>query len=481
MTFYHGVRVSEQSTSVATPIVASSGIPFAVGTAPVHTVNGKVNVPVLAHTYAEAVSALGYSEDWENYTLCEVIHAHFMLYGMSPLVLLNVFDPATMKSAAAAADKAVVAKQIKLPLEAIASTVVVKAQGGTGSAYVKDTDYALFYEGENLIIEVLSGGAISAATSLNVAYDEATPESVTGTHIIGGYNPSTQQTTGLECINQTMALYGVTPDLILAPGFSHDSAVAAAMAAKSTINDLFTAKALIDVDTDAEDGANHYSKVAAWKSNNNVTDKSQIACWPLVKLGEKVYHMSTHAAGLMAKVDTGNDGCPYESPSNKRLQIDSLVVKSGQEVVMELNSANNLNANGIVTALRFTDAFVLWGNYLASYPSSTDIKDYFIPVSRMFAWIGKTVIQTYWNKVDKPQNKRLINSIIDSTNIWLNGLASEEKVIGARVEFKEDENPLTSLLAGKIKFHIYMAPPVPAQEIEFVLEFDTNYLTTLFN
>lgn len=183
----------------------------------------------------------------------------------------------------------------------------------------------------------------------------------------------------------------------------------------------------------------------------------------------------------MAKVDTGNDGCPHESPSNKRLQIDSLVVKSGQEVVMELNSANSLNANGIVTALRFTDAFVLWGNYLASYPSSTDIKDYFIPVSRMFAWIGKTVIQTYWNKVDKPQNKRLINSIIDSTNIWLNGLASEEKVIGARVEFKEDENPLTSLLSGKIKFHIYMAPPVPAQEIEFVLEFDTEYLTTLFN
>jgi len=481
MTFFHGVRVSEQSTSVATPLVATSGIPFVVGTAPVHTVNGKVNTPVLANTYADAVSAMGYSEDWESYTLCEVIYAHFQLYGMSPLLLLNVFDPATMKSAEAAGDKAVVAKQIKLPLEAIASSIVVKAAGGEGTAYVKDTDYALFYEGENLIVEVLSGGAISAATSLSVAYDEAAPDSVTGTHIIGGYNPGTQKTTGLECINQCMPMFGVTPDLILAPGFSHDSEVAAAMAAKSTVNDLFAAKVLIDVDTDAEDGAAHYSEVAAWKADNNISDTSQIACWPLAKLGEKTYRMSTHVAGLLAKVDAGNDGCPYESPSNKRLQIDSLVVANGQEVVLELNSANNLNANGIVTALRFADAFVLWGNYLASYPSSTDIKDYFIPVSRMFGWIGKTVIQTYWNKVDKPQNKRLINSIVDSANIWLNGLASEEKVIGARVEFKEDENPLTNLLAGKIKFHIYMAPPVPAQEVEFVLEFDTNYLTTLFN
>lgn len=481
MTFFHGVRASEQSTSVATPLVATSGIPFVVGTAPVHTVNGKVNTPVLANTYAEAVSAMGYSEDWESYTLCEVIYAHFQLYGMSPLLLLNVLDPATMKESVAAEDKAVVAKQIKLPMEAIASTVVVKAEGGEGSAYVKDEDYALFYEGENLIIEVLSGGAIGAATKLNVAYDAVTPDSVTSTEIIGGYNPSTQQTTGLECINQCMAMFGVTPDLILAPGFSHESTVAAAMAAKTSINDLFTAKALIDVDTDADNGAAHYSEVSAWKADNNVTDKSQIVCWPLAKLGEKTFHMSTHVAGLMAKVDAGNDGCPYESPSNKKLQIDSLVVASGQEVVLELNSANSLNASGIVTALRFTDAFVLWGNYLASYPSSTDIKDYFIPVSRMFGWIGKTVIQTYWNKVDKPQNKRLINSIVDSVNIWLNGLASEEKVIGARVEFKEDENPLTNLLAGKIKFHIYMAPPVPAQEIEFVLEFDTNYLNTLFN
>src|SRR5690606_30850894 len=99
---------------------------------------------VLANTYAEAVSAMGYSEDWESYTLCEAIYAHFQLYGMSPLLLLNVFDPATMKSSVEAEDKAVVAKQIKLPLEAIASTVVVKAEGGEGNAYVKDTDYALF-------------------------------------------------------------------------------------------------------------------------------------------------------------------------------------------------------------------------------------------------------------------------------------------------------------------------------------------------
>lgn len=183
----------------------------------------------------------------------------------------------------------------------------------------------------------------------------------------------------------------------------------------------------------------------------------------------------------MAQVDAGNDGCPYESSSNKNLKIDSLVVKSGAEVILDLNGANYLNANGIVTGLNFIGGFVLWGNETACFPASTDVKDYFICVSRMFGWVGSTVIQTYWKRVDNPQNKRLINNVVDSANIWLNGLTSEEKVLGARIEFREDENPLANLMAGKIKFHIYMAPPVPAREIEFVLEFDASYLTALFS
>ncbi len=36
-------------------------------------------------------------------------------------------------------------------------------------------------------------------------------------------------------------------------------------------------------------------------------------------------------------------------------------------------------------------------------------------------------------------------------------------------EMLESENPLTSLMAGKIKLHVYMTPPSPAQEIDLVL------------
>lgn len=45
--------------------------------------------------------------------------------------------------------------------------------------------------------------------------------------------------------------------------------------------------------------------------------------------------------------------------------------------------------------------------------------------------------------------RRLIDSIVDSVNIWLNGLVSEEKLLGARVEFLDEENSTTALMAGK--------------------------------
>ena len=34
------------------------------------------------------------------------------------------------------------------------------------------------------------------------------------------------------------------------------------------------------------------------------------------------------------------------------------------------------------------------------------------------------------------------------------------------------------LMAGIIKINIYMTPPSPAQEIDFILEYDTSYVTS---
>lgn len=471
MAFYHGVRTNQIATSVSTPVAAETGVAFVVGTAPVHTVDGAVNTPILCNTYAEAVAALGYSDDWEKYTLCEAMYSQFKLYGVGPVIFVNVLDPEKHKTQVTSSEYNIIDRKVYLPIEAIKSTVQVTGE------YTLGEDYDLFYEGENLILEILEGGKIDPGTlKLTISYSAIDPTKVTEEDIIGGYDVETKKASGFELVEKVFPKFAIAPDILLAPGWSHKPTVAAVMAAKAAgINNLFEAKAIIDVDCTQ---VTSYIDVPEWKETNNINSKTQILCFPLFKLGDKVFHASTHAAGRMALTDQNNDGVPCESPSNKTLQIDSMVLADGSEVLLDLEQANYLNANGIVTALNFVGGFVLWGNQNACYPASTDVKDYFIPVSRTFAWVAKSLILTHWSKVDRKLNRRLIDSIVDSVNIWLNGLTAEEKLLGGRIEFREEENPLTNLMAGKLKFHIYLTPPSPAEEIGFVLEYDAEYITS---
>jgi phage tail sheath protein FI len=185
--------------------------------------------------------------------------------------------------------------------------------------------------------------------------------------------------------------------------------------------------------------------------------------------------MSTVLAGRIAQTDA-EFGAPYASPSNQPIQIDSLVVAAGTEVNLTLAQANILNNGGVVTALNFMGGFRLWGNYTGCYPTSTDVKDYFIPVRRMFNWVTSTLIRTFWSRTDMPMNRRLIDSIVDSANIWMNGLSGSGYILGGRVEYIVAENPDSALMAGIIKLHVYITPPSPLQELDFTLEYDASYV-----
>ena len=124
--YEHGITSEQIETSVSTPRTAGSGIVFVVGTAPVHTVGGTVNAPIMALNYKEAVAALGYSENWKNYTLCEVMYSSFQLYGVSPVFFVNVLDPEKHKKTVDAAEYEIIDRRASLPLEAIAESVKVK-------------------------------------------------------------------------------------------------------------------------------------------------------------------------------------------------------------------------------------------------------------------------------------------------------------------------------------------------------------------
>ena len=160
--------------------------------------------------------------------------------------------------------------------------------------------------------------------------------------------------------------------------------------------------------------------------------------------------------------------------------MDTCCLEDGTEVNLSWPQIEIITGDyGVVTALNFMNmGWVAKGNYTACYPANTDVKDFFIPISRMFDWVGNTLIRTFWSKLDKPMNRRLIDNILDTCNIWLNGLVGMEYLLGARAEMLESENPLLDLMAGILRIHIYITPPSPMQLCEFTLEYDISYVQT---
>lgn len=472
MSYRHGVYTSEIPTSLVPPVNVSTGLPVVFGTAPVNLSQREtapVNEPVLCYTYAEAVEAFGYSDDFEKFTLCEFMSSHFSLFNVAPVVFVNVLDPAEHKTAGQSATLTVKdGEAILKETGVILSSLKVKDETG-------------ITEIENFTAEFDDKGFlhifVESENPIQVEYEKMDPTKVESEDVIGGVGVDGKYK-GLELVNHVFPKFRLVPGQIIAPKFSTDPAVAAVMTAKaSNINGLFKAIALVDIPTDQ---VKDYTNVAEYKNNNNLASTYQVVTWPKVKLGDEQYHLSTQLAGVICNTDYENEDVPYVSPSNKNLQADSAVLADGTEVTLGVDQAAYLNGEGIVTALNFIGGWKLWGNRTGAYPANTDPKDSFIPVRRMMNWVSNTLILTYWNQVDDPTNTRLIETVVDSVNIWLNGLSAKGFILGGRVVFVQDENPLTDLQDGKVRFHVYITPPTPTREINFMLEFDASYFERLF-
>lgn len=467
MAYNHGVKVSEVPTSILPPVRTSAGITFVVGTAPVFMTDiNNVNKPVLCYTREEAVAAFGYVEPVNGkyeYSLCEVMDTHFKYKQVAPVIFVNVLKFTKGDEETVGADGK----------SSVTIDGVVSVSSVTNAETSDPMEWYVSLEGNTTVVTFENPDL----KQVDIVYYPITPATTTKTEIIGGVDTDGNKS-GLELVNECFPRFRLVPGIIIAPGFSGDSAVAAVIAAKAAkINEHFSCIGIVDIPTDT---VKQYSKAAEWKNTNNVTDESLVCCWPKLSLGGVQFHQSAQLAALMAEVDAANDDVPYVSPSNKSYAMDSAVLEDGTEVWLSPDTAAYLNSQGIVTALNFMDGWKCWGNRTAKYPGGTDVKDTFIPIRRMFSWIGNTLIQTYWQKVDAPLNRRQIDTIVDSANMWLNGLTAREYILGGRVEFLETENPTTDLMDGIARFHVYITPPSPNREIDFILEYDPKYVETLF-
>lgn len=478
MAYKHGVYVTEQDTSIAAPVEGTAGLQVVVGTAPVNLIPyntlaaGVVNTPIIAYTYKEAVASLGFSDDFKSYTLCASMYATFQVVGVAPIVFINVLDPAKHKAALTATSLAVTDGAATLSEQGVLLSTLEVKDGDTVLA--ADDDYIAEFNDDGTVLITVTKEGVS---SISVTGTKLDPAAVTAEDIVGGVDTATGAESGMEVLRQVYPKLSMTPGIVLAPYWSKDSGVCAAMQAKTTsLNGCLRTFFVADIDSSSS-GATQYGKVKEQKEKQGLTSKYGCAGWLWGKVGTHLIPASALIAAELAYVDVSLGDIPYDGVDNRTVAISAACLEDGTEVLLDQEQANTVNSFGVVTFLNL-NGWRLWGNNNTACLSTTDPKDRWISIRRFMNWAANTFILIYFQKVGRPISNKLIQTIVQSENIRGNSFVARGICARYEIAYLADENSATDLVNGKITFHQYISPFPPAEDIEDIIEYDADAISS---
>lgn len=482
MPYKHGNYANIIASQTQLPPSGATTLPVYIGTAPVNQLatpaNG-VNKIFLVNSFEEAKAALGYSDDWATFTLCEAMYAHFKskLGSIGPIVLINVFDPAT-DSKAGSAEVTLVNKVGYIDNDAVVLSTCEIADK------ILDTDFKVEYVevGGKMQVKVTDLTVGGMASPVTVTFDEADLTKVTSADIIGAYDAGTGIRTGIQLVDLVYQETGLPPVLLSAPGWNATGTVRNALVSKAQdINSHFDAVAVTDLDASGDTST--IDDAVDWKEANAYSSIFEKTGWPLVKSSEgKVFHMSTMIIAAIQKTDLTRDNVPSESPSNKQIDAVALVLADGTTVLKyDETQANTLNAAGITTAVYRGGVFRLWGPHNSNYVygQAIDVKDIFDTSIRMAQYLKNQFYLRYLTDVDYPFDRRKVDTIINDVQIWLDSLVADGHLLYGKVQFLPKDNDTASLVAGDFTFDVQHTSTPPGKSITFNVQYTTEGLETL--
>ncbi|MEB3103083.1 hypothetical protein [Ferviditalea candida] len=472
MPYQHGIFGQQVPTTDTLPPSGVATLPVYIGTAPVQQLAdpaAAVNVPILVNSFEDAQAKLGYSDDWATFTLCEAVYAHFRnsIQAIGPIVVINIMDPATHKSADTA-NVAITNGVGYLDAPAILSSIVI-----TGK--VLGTDYTVEYTTDG---RVKFTALTTLANPTTVDFDKMDVSLVQDSDIVGGNVAGVR--TGISVVELIYQTQNMIPTILGAPGWSQKPTIKAALTSMAqNINGHWDALVVADIDSSA---ATTIAAAKTWKDTNSYIDSNMKIGWPKATSAGKSYFASTLMAVRMQQTDYANDNVPFVSPSNKQVGISSLLLAGGTAISFDETEANDLNAAGITTFNYRGGQWVLWGPHCANYVygATIDPKDVFDAGIRMMMYMTNTFQENYMANVDGPLNRSVVDTILNDANTWLNSLVADGKLLHGSIAFNETSNPTSSIVEGDFVFDIMTTTTPVAKSLTFKVQYTTKGINTLF-
>lgn len=468
--YLHGVETIEVNTGVRPVQVVKSSVIALVGIAPL----GPVNTPTLVLSERDAAQ---FGEKIPGFNIPKALAAIFA-QGPATVVVINTFDSTANTATVTLETKTITNGELKLSAAPIGTVQVFESDGTTPSDLVKDVDYTLDAFGN---FKAISANAADS-TVLKFTFKKLDATAVPSSQIIGTINGTTGVHTGIKCFDQFYNLFGFTPKILIAPGYSSVAAVATELIASATKHRGIT---LLDApEATTVSGAIAGRGPAGTVGGFNTSSKRAYLMYPHVKVydvasdANENQPLSQFAAGVIANTDFV-DGYWF-SPSNREILG---IVGMERSITGGINNANSeanlLNEKGITTLQSaFGTGIRLWGNRSAAFPTNT-APDNFISVRRTADILQESVEYAMLPFIDLPINAAVIDSISETVNQFIRTLIGRGALIDGSCTFDKSKNTDVQIAAGQLVFDIAFMPPTPAERITFDSFIDISLLRSL--
>lgn len=476
--FLHDVETIEVSVGPRPIRTVKSSVIGLVGTAPI----GPVGAQTLCLSDTHAAQ---FGPQFCGFTIPQALDAIFD-HGAGTVLVINVLDPATHKTAVAAEPFTLNGDTgyTEFPALQAAPAPVVTNSGATAT-YVAGTDYVI--EPVSGKVSRLAAGTITAGQTLKISYTYADPTKVLPADVIGAVNGAGVRT-AMQSFVDSKTIWGYYPKLLLIPAFCTLNTVAVEMLA---MVDKLRGVALIDAPIGTTYAEALLGRGPAGEINFATSSDRAALCYPHLKAADplawrlgvqmsdaqgqpvRLEPMSQRLAGLISRSD--NERGYWWSPSNQ--EFAGVV---GVEHLLSDEEANELNANGIVTyRADYGTGILAWGNRTGAWPANTDPKN-FLSIRRTADILHESIEMASRRMfLDTPITDALIDAVTESVNALIRLHVGRGALIDGKCSYDPTKNPPTELALGRIRFDLAFMPPPPAERVTFESYVDIDLLRSL--
>ena len=287
-------------------------------------------------------------------------------------------------------------------------------------------------------------------------------------NIIGGVDAETGHYQGVQASLASSSTLGVTPRLLIAPGFTHESSVVNALV---SIAERLRAVVVVDGPNTQDEAAMLYRQ--QFSSSRVFMVDPQLRVFDKVVDSETEVPASSAVAGVLARTDAEQGF--WCSPSN---QVINGVIGTARSIDFALGNAkaraNYLNEHEIATVIHL-NGFRLWGNRTCA----NDPKWAFLSVRRTADMIHESLLKAHCWAIDRNISKTYLEDVTEGIKAYLRHLKAIGAIINGDCWADPALNTPEQIADGKVCFDFDFTPPYPAEHITFHSHLVNDYLTEL--